>query len=84
MQTYQELKVGVLSVEGEATPGVAIPQVRAGSQTTRATVLAELDDGINNPAVGSIYLSTAGKIYLRVAAAGAATDWQKVTATAAD
>ena len=84
MQTYQELKVGVLSVEDKTTPDAAMPQVRSGAQTTRATVLAEMDDGFNNPPIGSIYLSTAGKAYLRVAKAGAATDFQKVTTTAAD
>lgn len=52
-----------------------------GACTTRDTVRAEVGTG---GAVGSLYLSTAGKLYLKVAAAGATTDWQKVTATAAD
>lgn len=35
-------------------------------------------------ATGSIYLTTAGALYVQVANAGAATDWFKVTATDAD
>lgn len=56
------------------------PSVYFGSNTTRATVLAEYPLA----KVGSLYASTAGKLYLRVAVAGAETDWQKVTASAAD
>lgn len=51
-----------------------------GACTTRATVLAEA----TNAAIGAIYASSAGKIYQKVANAGAAADWVKVTATAAD
>jgi len=53
-----------------------------GAQTTRAAVLAEV--GAANDATGSIYLSTAGKLYVQVADTGALTDWQKVTTTVAD
>ena len=35
-------------------------------------------------ATGSIYLTTAGALYVQVANAGAATDWHKVTVTDAD
>jgi hypothetical protein len=52
-----------------------------GTQTTRALVRAEVGDV---PAIGSLYLSTAGKLYLKVANAAADTDWQRVTTTAAD
>lgn len=56
-------------------------QIISGTQTTRAGVLAEVG---TSPAIGSIYASTAGKQYVKVANANAATDWQRVTATAAD
>ena len=51
-----------------------------GASTTRDTVRAE----VGTCAIGSTYQSTAGKLYLKVANAGATADWQKVTATAAD
>ncbi|MFC1663677.1 hypothetical protein ACFL0A_00920 [Patescibacteria group bacterium] len=52
-----------------------------GDSATRADVWAEVSvvDGL-----GSLYFSSAGKIYMRVDNAGAATDWQKVTTSAAD
>jgi hypothetical protein len=53
----------------------------AGAQTTRAAVLAEVGAG---GAIGSTYYSTAGKQYVKVANAGANTDWERVTTTAAD
>ncbi len=61
-------------------PGIG---VFVGAQTTRAGVIGEID---NTCQIGSIYLSTAGKEYLKVAntATPAITDWQKVTTTAAD
>ena len=53
-----------------------------GSANTRAAVNTQVGTTGSN---GSIYLSTAGKIYLKVAATGvAATDWQRVTTTAVD
>jgi hypothetical protein len=52
-----------------------------GSQTTRDAVRAEVGTG---GAIGSFYASSARKMYLKVANAGATTDWQLVTATAAD
>ena len=55
--------------------------IYTGAQTTRDTVRSEVG---TSAAIGSIYLSTAGKMYLKVANAGATADWQKVTATAAD
>jgi hypothetical protein len=68
---------------GTPTPGAPNPGVGLfiGNQTTRAGVLGEVS---NIVAIGSIYLSTAGKQYLKVANAGANTDWQRVTTTAVD
>jgi hypothetical protein len=52
-----------------------------GDSTTRATVWAEVSavDG-----TGSLYFSSAGKIYIRTGNAGASTDWERVTSSAAD
>lgn len=63
---------------GNTGPGVSI---FAGAQTTRAGVYGEVTP---IAAIGSIYMSTAGKQYVKVANAGASTDWQRVTTTAAD
>ena len=53
-----------------------------GSASTRLGVNTEIGSTGSN---GSIYLSTAGKIYLKVANTGVATDdWQRVTTTAVD
>lgn len=58
------------------------PVVFTGSATTRAAVNTQVGTAGSN---GSIYLSTAGKMYLRVDGTGvAATDWQRVTTTAVD
>lgn len=54
--------------------------IEFGALATRAGVLAEFP----NVGIGSIYVSTTGVVYVKVAAAGAAADWQKVTTTAAD
>lgn len=57
-----------------------------GAATTRAALRAEVDAKISpaNVAIGSPYFSTAGKMYLKVANAGADTDWERVTTSAAD
>lgn len=55
--------------------------VYSGSATTRAGVISQVGASGAN---GSVYLSTAGKIYLKVNTAGANTDWQRVTTTAVD
>ena len=55
--------------------------VFVGASTTRAAVYAEAGAAA---AIGAIYLSSAGKQYIKVANAAAAPDWQRVTATAAD
>lgn len=58
------------------------PVVFTGAATTRADVNNQVGTAGSN---GSIYLSTAGKMYLRVNGTGvAATDWQRVTTTAVD
>lgn len=53
----------------------------SGAQTTRDTVRGEV--GLTG-AIGSLYLSSAGKLYVKVANADATADWEKVTSTAAD
>lgn len=58
------------------------PVIFTGNATTRAAVNTQVGAAGSN---GSIYLSTAGKIYLRVDGTGTATtDWQRVTTTSAD
>jgi hypothetical protein len=58
------------------------PVVFTGAATTRSGVNTQVGTAGSN---GSIYLSTAGKIYLKVSDTGAAaTDWQRVTTTAVD
>jgi hypothetical protein len=53
-----------------------------GDASTRLGVNTQIGSTGSN---GSIYLSTAGKIYLKVANTGVATDdWQRVTTTAVD
>lgn len=84
-----ESKVHVIDVGGtDKLPNGGIALVNAagkglfftGACTTRATVLSEA----KNAAIGAIYTSSAGKQYIKVANAAAATDWARVTATAAD
>lgn len=68
-------------VNSNNPPGVGI---FIGGQTTRAGVIGEID---NTCAIGSQYMSTAGKQYVKVAnttPTPVATDWQRVTTTAAD
>lgn len=68
---------GRVGLVNEAGLGV----VFQGAATTRAAVLAECGA---RAAIGANYLSSAGKQYVKVANAAAATDWQRVTTTAAD
>jgi hypothetical protein len=56
-------------------------RIYSGAQTTRDGVRGEVGTG---GSIGSIYLSSAGKMYLKVANANATTDWEKVTTSAAD
>jgi len=68
------LSIGAANVSGAF--------VYSGNATTRLGVNTQVGTAGSN---GSIYLSTAGKIYLKVAATGtAATDWQRVTTTSVD
>jgi len=73
----------VYDPSGYSASGVwtALGSVAVGAQTTRAGVLGEVPATLP---IGAVYQSTAGKNYIKVANAGAATDWQKVTSTAAD
>jgi len=59
-------------------------QIRSGDSDTRQEIIDECDDGIDTPAKGSVYLSSAGEAFLRVNNAGAATDWEKVDTSASD
>jgi len=56
------------------------PAIYFGGLTTRAEVLAATTGATK----GSMYFTTAGKSYIKVAVAGEETDWQKVTSSAAD
>lgn len=70
---------------GRVNIGDGNAKVVSGDAATRAAALAECPaTAPDSIGIGSIYLSTTGVVYVRVAAAGAATDWQKVTTTAAD
>ena len=82
MAQYQELSAGILSLR-HATDTEVTRQVRVTKNVTRATVLAEFEDGLNNPPVGSLILS-GDRAYIRVAANNAAADYEKITTTAAD
>lgn len=83
MAYYEQLPVGELTLSNKTALGSGTPTIFAGNKTTRATLILEVP---KTAAIGSVYLSTAGKIYLKVAstATPAATDWQRVTTTAAD
>jgi hypothetical protein len=80
------LTIGVGGTYKAATGAVALVNEAGkqlfftGAQTTRDTVRAEA----TNAAIGAIYVSSAGKIYQKIANAGATADWVKVTATAVD
>lgn len=82
----QVLTIGVGGGDKSTTGSVALVNsaglrlLFTGACTTRDTVRAEA----LNAAIGAVYLSSAGKIYQKIANAGATADWVKVTATAAD
>lgn len=61
--------------------GAKTARIYAGAQVTRDTVRAEVGTA---GGIGSIYCSTGGKVYIKVANADATADWQLVTASAAD
>lgn len=81
MAERREFTCGILRIENRTAVESGCPSLVSGDKTTRATVLAEVPSDL---AIGSLYLSTAGKLYVKAANAGAATDWEKVTQTAAD
>lgn len=86
ISTTLNAAAAALAVEVDA--GLLTRNVRVfnGSNTTRATVRAEVDALVAHAsvAIGSVYFSSAGKIYLKVADAVADTDWQRVTTSAVD
>ena len=83
--TTSGISVGNSTVNTSAnstTLSVVNVLILSGSASTRLGVNTEIGSTGSN---GSIYLSTAGKIYLKVANTGVATDdWQRVTTTAVD
>lgn len=74
---------GSINSSSIALKGTSNVVIIKGSATTRSGLRTDISDSsaISN---GSIYLSTAGKMYLKVNNANAATDWEKVTTSAAD
>ena len=81
MAYFEEFPVGQIQVNNITDMASGVPRIVAGDNTTRLAVYTEVPSDFS---IGSIYMSTAGKIYLKVANAGANTDWQKVTTSAAD
>ena len=64
------------------TVSLANVTIFTGSANTRSDVLSQVGNTSSN---GSMYLSTAGKMYLKVNSTGVSSvDWQKVTTSAAD
>lgn len=80
--TGLNVSTGIISLPSVAgTPGGWVVSV---SGTTREAVLHDpLGYGLAAP-LGSVFLSTAGKVYIRTGTGGAATDYQKVSMTASD
>ena len=72
---------GSIRFENRSSMANGNPGIYAGHCTTRATLRAQVG---TSPAIGSLYLSSQGKLYVKVAVAGADADWEKVTQTAAD
>jgi len=73
MAYFQELTAGIIFLRGKDLEDTT--QLRTGSSATAALIYAETEDGMNNPPTGSMYLSTAGTIWFRIATTPAATDW---------
>lgn len=69
------------SIKISTTPGGAGVQLFQGAKSTRDDVRAEVGTAA---AIGSLYASTAGKLYQKVADDDATGDWELVTSTAAD
>jgi hypothetical protein len=84
MALFQEIALGKATfANGSGLSYPITPSIIAGNATTRAAVIAEVDPALG---IGSQYMSTQGKLYIKVAstATPATTDWQVVTQTAAD
>lgn len=81
MAFYEQFPVHQVILTSWTNDSYPSPSIVAGNQTTRAAVLAEVDPKL---AIGSLYLSTQGKGYIKVANAGVLADWQVITTTAAD
>ena len=79
---------GTTAIAGDRGNALAAVYIAVGDANTRATAVADLDTtpGRFPPAIGSMYVTTAGKVYVKVSQSTppAATDWQRVTTTAAD
>ncbi len=77
----------ILDANGVESPTHAFARLQNGSviyygaETTRDTVRAQV--GLAG-SIGSLYLSSAGKAYLKVANADATADWERVTTGAVD
>lgn len=77
----------IIDANGVKSPTHAFARLQNGSvvyygtQTTRDTVRTEVGTG---GAIGSMYVSTTGKIYLKIANANATADWTSLTGQAAD
>jgi hypothetical protein len=74
---------------GNRRDALGTAQYFYGNAVTRATVLSDVDTnpGMFPCAIGSVYVTNGGHgMYIKVAQSTppAATDWQKVTTTAAD
>lgn len=68
----------VANCEFKASNGACI---YVGAETTRDAVRAQVGTA---GTIGSVYLSSAGKMYLKVANANNTADWERVTTTAVD
>jgi hypothetical protein len=77
----------IIDANGVKSPTKAFARLQNGSvvyygdSNTRDAVRAEV--GLSG-AIGSMYLNTLGKIYLKIANANATGDWQSLTSVAAD
>ena len=77
----------IIDANGVKSPTHAFARLQNGSvvyygaETTRDAVRAQV--GLTGT-IGSFYLSSAGKAYLKVANANATADWERVTTSAAD
>jgi len=79
---FEQLTAGTINLNGKVN-------IIAGAKVTQATIYAERaavaqNGTVDGDPIGSVYIGTDGStavMYIRVAKAGAAADWYKVTAT---